>query len=678
MNHLEWARRHNPALTDISPASPLTVGNGSFAFTADVTGLQTLDRLYAGETPLCTMADWGWHRIPAPVPSGRYTLSDVRMDHFPFRGREVAYAGTRFPETAEAYDWLRQNPHKAHLARIGLRLAGNDPEPGDISGIRQVLDLSSGLLESRYLLQGTPCRVLTCCDPERDILAVRVESDLLREGLTVDLDFPYGSPEISGADWNQPARHRTGLSDGLIRRQMDDLCFLIRPEAPGARITQAGPHRIRIAAGGTCLSLTLAFGREDVPTSGGFQAVADRCAAWWQRFWNRGGMLDLSASADPRAPELERRVVLSLYLLAVNSAGRMPPAETGLTCNSWYGKAHLEMHFWHMAWAPLWGHADLLARALPWYHAHLPQARENAARNGFRGARWPKMVGDDAGDSPSSIAVYLVWQQPHILILLDMLLRAARQERPEAVPALLREHWPLVRETADFMADFPVPDASGIFHLEPPMIPVQERYAPGTVRDPAFETAYWKFGLEAAVRWAHALGEEPSPAWKETAARMAPPPSAEGRYIAHAGAPDTFSRYLDDHPSMLQCFGLLPGRDLDPARMAATLDAVLEKWDYSGLWGWDFAVLAMTALRLGWPETALDQLLCPTPKNTYVASGHNRQASRADLPLYLPGNGSLLLACAMMAAGWDGADRPAPGFGVPGWQAAREGILPWY
>ena len=37
-----------------------------------------------------------------------------------------------------------------------------------------------------------------------------------------------------------------------------------------------------------------------------------------------------------------------------------------------------------------------------------------------------------------------------------------------------------------------------------------------------------------------------------------------------------------------------------------------------------------------------------TPKNTWLANGHNWQ--RANLPLYLPGNGGLLLAVAHIAA----------------------------
>ena len=371
--------------------------------------------------------------------------------------------------------------------------------------------------------------------------------------------------------------------------------------------------------------------------------------------------------------ELERRMVLSLYLLTVNSSGHMPPAETGLTCNSWYGKAHLEMHFWHMAWAPLWGHSELLLRCLPWYHAHLPEARDNAARNGYRGARWPKMVADDALDSPSTIAVLLVWQQPHIIVMLELLRRAMREESPAAVPDFLRAQWPLIRETADFMADYAVRDEEGVYHLEPPVIPVQERYAPQDTRDPSFEVAYWRFGLELGIAWAEEMGLTPDERWLDVCRNMACPPMHGGLYTAHANRPDTFDTMAEDHPSMLQCLGVLPGEDLDPAAMARTLDTVLDKWDFGALWGWDFAVMAMTALRLGNPRLALETLMCVTNKNTYVASGNNRQISRKDLPLYLPGNGSLLLAAALMAAG------DCPGFRAEdGWQAAAEGLHPYF
>lgn len=64
--------------------------------------------------------------------------------------------------------------------------------------------------------------------------------------------------------------------------------------------------------------------------------------------------------------------------------------------------------------------------------------------------------------------------------------------------------------------------------------------------------------------------------------------------------------------------------------------------------GLGFSVIAMAADKLGLKREALSQLLIESPKNEYVVSGNNRQNSRKDLPLYLPGNGSLLIAVAKM------------------------------
>jgi hypothetical protein len=82
-------------------------------------------------------------------------------------------------------------------------------------------------------------------------------------------------------------------------------------------------------------------------------------------------------------------------------------------------------------------------------------------------------------------------------------------------------------------------------------------------------------------------------------------------------------------------------------------------WNWSNVWGWDFPLMAMTAARLGRAD-AVDLLLMDTEKNRYLANGHNFQA--APLPLYLPGNGGLLYAVALMACGWDASSGAAPGF----------------
>src|SRR2546423_13449296 len=58
-------KRHDPVMRAIDPLAPLSLGNGEFAFTADVTGLQTFPHVYEAAMPLCTMSQWGWHTSPA-------------------------------------------------------------------------------------------------------------------------------------------------------------------------------------------------------------------------------------------------------------------------------------------------------------------------------------------------------------------------------------------------------------------------------------------------------------------------------------------------------------------------------------------------------------------------------------------------------------------------------------
>ena len=135
-------------------------------------------------------------------------------------------------------------------------------------------------------------------------------------------------------------------------------------------------------------------------------------------------MLDVSGSPDIRAEELERRIILSMYLSFVQCTAGLLPQETGLTCNSWYGKFHLEMHPIHSAWLALYGRGDLLERSLEYYFTILEKAKENAARNGFSGARWPKMTDLEGENSPSPIAPLLIWQQPHIIYMVDILRRS--------------------------------------------------------------------------------------------------------------------------------------------------------------------------------------------------------------------------------------------------------------
>lgn len=122
--------------------------------------------------------------------------------------------------------------------------------------------------------------------------------------------------------------------------------------------------------------------------------------------------------------------------------------------------------------------------------------------------------------------------------------------------------------------------------------------------------------------------------------------------------------------------GCCGGDDLDRETVKRTLEKVLDVWDFDTAWGWDFAVMAMSAARLGMRDAAIDLLLKPTQKNEYVRNGHNKQGYRKDLPVYLPGNGSFLYALAVMAAG---CGKSGGNSGFPKeWNVQTEGIKEVY
>ena len=672
--------RHDVQLTRFDPESPLSVGNGEFAFTVDVTGLQTFADAFEDTIPLATLSQWAWHT--APNPNG-WHIDRFERRPFPSHGRTVQYVdipGERTPEI----NWLRANPHRLHLGRLGFRLTKRDGTaavPSDLSEIAQALDLWNGAISSRFRFDDTSVSVETMSHPTLDAIAVRVRSPLLRTGrLAVEFRFPYGTGQTTAADWTKPQAHRTTLTrpspgEARFARSLDaDEYHVAAAWSPSGTLAADGPHTYVLSAGSATDTLELVVGFFPAPPEARlpvFDAAAAATRAHWNRFWSTGGAIDLSGSADPRWRELERRIVLSQYLTAIQCAGRFPPQESGLTFNSWEGKFHLEMHWWHAAQFALWGRLPLLERSLPYYDAILPKARATAARQGYAGARWPKMTSPAGDESPSSVGPFLIWQQPHPIFFAELVYR----EKPTR--ETLERFRAVVTASADFMASFASEEAAGTrLSLGPPLQCAQETYPKDRTVNCTYELAYWKWGLEAGQTWHERLGLARVPEWDRALARLARPAVADGKYLFAETAPDTYSnpRWATDHPSVVAALGVLPGRGIDRDVMDHTLSWIWEHWDWPTTWGWDYPMLAMTAARLDRPNLAIDALLLDTPKNTFRANGHNHQ--RPGLTIYLPGNGALLYATAMMAAGWDGApDRPAPGFPTDGrWAVRWEGL----
>jgi len=371
--------RHSPAFHILDQSSPLSIGNGEFAFTADVTGLQTFPREYESSMPLCTMSNWGWHTTPLP---GGLDPKQFRLTSYDTHGRTVGYA-TSSEGQRELYDWLRENPHRLHLGQIGLRMLrsdGREAQAADVNGINQKLDLWTGLLTSHFQFQGQPVLVQTSVHPQIDLLAVRIYSPLIGEArLSVHLAFPYGSREMNAADWSKPERHRSTIiaqsrnSAQLSRKFETDEYYAFISWNDKASLKSDKNHEFLLTPDSSQqhLEFVIAFAPENkISTSANLPNVAATFAAsakHWAGFWNEGGAVELSDSRDQRAPELERRIVLSQYLTAIQCSGSMPPQETGLTCNSWYGKFHLEMNWWHASHFALWHQLPLLEKSLAWY-----------------------------------------------------------------------------------------------------------------------------------------------------------------------------------------------------------------------------------------------------------------------------------------------------------------------
>lgn len=697
INRLDIIASFNPHLTDINPQSPLSVGNGRFCYTADITGMQTLYEEYSAETPLCTMAEWGWHTKKADNEKGFYTLDDVRMTPYNYCKRTVTYPRVKYEGNEAAYDWVRQNPHKFNLAKIGLYFHNEPIQADSIYCINQTLDITTGILKSIFRLNvnrhnnastlnnitadnintnaisDNLVTVYTVCDDNSDTVAFHISSGLLQCGLSINIAFPYASCDMTGSDWNNTNGHSDFFNASHIHRQIDDTAYYVNFNINGtdtsqhtannsiitsdsnvtinkcnnsaaATIKSNGIHSYNITTTDDELNMSVNFNKS-IHTPATYDTIAGNSRHFWHNYWTTGKFLN----SDNK--ELMRRVILSQYLLVINDSGYIPPAETGLTCNSWYGKAHLEMHYWHMAWAPLWGHPELLTRSFDWYIDILDEAKKNASRNGYKGARWTKMVSYTGSDCPSKIAPLLVWQQPHIINMLQIVIDNNTSDDFD-VTAYMSKYWILVKETAVFIADYLVYDpVYDIYNIEAPVIPVQERHLPEDTRNPIFELAYFRYGLLIAAKWAYKLGfTDEASQWHNIAMHIAPLPINDDVYIAHSNCPDTFTNKAIDHPLMLQIYGMLDNYGaediVDKDIYRNTLMKVIDMWDYSTLWGWDFAVIAMASHKLGLDDIALEQLLINSPKNDYVESGNNRQNSRKDLPLYLPGNGSLLLAAA--------------------------------
>ena len=704
INRRSVVNRNNPVITEANPLASLSVGNGHFVTTVDVTGLQSYSPDYKNGVPLNSMSDWGWHSFKNTKqlqPSESEKEFDYGHGH-----QEVYAVEYKKPEDGrhkDATEYYRVNPHRLNLGTIGLLLLdskGQKIKIDQLSDIHQELKLLDGEIESSFKADGEAVKVTTGVYPDKDVLYSRIKSNLLKEQrATVDIYFSYptGKHADDANDWNQPEKHQSKIiaqteNSALIERTLDATTYYVLLQWEGqANIAQLDRHYFALSTTSNVLSFSATYSEQKPEiVSYKYDQYHTQTVRHWNRWWNEGAIVDFSACTDARAKELERRVVLSQYLTQINCANNMPPQESGLTYNTWFGRPHLEMTWWHAVDFALWNRPEVIAQMLKWYNqTAYPIAKKIAERQGFKGVRWMKMTDPWGGEAPSNTGSFLIWQQPHYIYLAEEMYRA----NPTA--QTLIEYSEQVEATAEFMADFATYDAKNDRYILKGATAMQECMTKDISYNQPFELAYWRYGLTVAQKWRERMGRPHIAKWDEIIQKLSPLPEVNGIYTAGipigehtaleafdpfdatSGSVQTFAdKCRNDHPAVLGACGLLPYTSLyNKEKMKNTLDWVMQNWNWATTWGWDYGMIAMTAARLGDTETALKALLIDTQKNTYLPNGHNFQTPDR-LRIYLPGNGALLTAIAMMCAGWDGCpDLQNPGFPKNGkWNVRWEGL----
>ncbi|KEY73776.1 hypothetical protein S7711_03084 [Stachybotrys chartarum IBT 7711] len=711
--------------------TPLMVGNGDFAYSVDNTGMQSF-------LPYNTMSSWGWHFDALPTNGEK--LQDYKGLPLLTHNRTVHYP-IPDPALPSISQYLIANPNRINLGRIGLKLHGATLTNASISHPRQVLDPWSGTITSEFTLRGVPVKVVTQADFDTDAVVFAIESELVRDGgLQVELDFPYPpihtAPykyEVFAGSYNFPNNHTTiGYTNRQVRgaahiyHELQETKYFVNLRWPPSRplsFTKDEPrnstskfrHRYTLSAANrrsSTLTFTAHFSPERT-TAALPSVIQKRNPAAWHDYWNDGGFIDLTASPNEKADELQRRIILSQYHVRVNSAAsreKVPPQESGLMNNGWWGKFHMEMVIWHMGHWYTFGKNHFADSVFPVvYEKLLPTSLERAADMGWKGARsahlnaiknnthMAQMAKDDRSghrgersrphQCPPPMAAGKPYRptdlvasthkcvQPHPMLLASL----AYQANP--THDTLQRWDRVITETANYMASYAWKnESSGLYDLGPPSYGVTENTPPYETLNLAYEISYWRYGLDVAISWKTRLGQPVPASWTTVAPLLAKPPQIDGLYAAYEGLNATWwddPALTGDPRSLNMLKGFLPDTPaVDDLVAQKTADKIAEVWTDDRIRGWGRPILAINSARVGRPDRAVYHLTAYDYWKFDDAGYAIRGGDGGTPPPFMPGNAGLLYAVSYMAAGWNGSQGEAPGFPDDGtWIVKHEGLV---
>lgn len=583
--------KYNLKFNHIDSKNPVTIGNGDFAITLDQTGTQSLYEIYK-DIPLSTMSNKNWFYKdkkdikPSYVDGKAYMLFNLDND--------------------PNYQTNRQYPFKYSFMQILLYDNDKLIDINNIKDVEQELDLYKGIVTSSFNYKEKNNKTTSFIYQDHDEFNFKLQSD----NLNLALKFNYPSYTKNG--YRQDILPNVLVKEDRITLLYDDKNSL------SFKLKSSSKYQI--------VENTLIFDDNNVSFSLALDEIKE--GKFLDEFWkcDNGIIIDNE--------ELVKKMVLSKYLLHVNSTGIYPPQESGLTYNCWNSKFHLEMHLIHSLWNIYNNHVDDLVKSFDYYLSIMPSSLKRASLNGYKGLRFPKMTGPDGEDSPSNIGPLLIWQAPHILFMLQEIYYLYNKEN------IIKKYESLISGTIDFMISFlTLKDLK--YQMLDPLLEACESIPLDRCQNPSFELEYWRYTLERQPKIDTVLYGHQRYDYLDIASKISTPKEDDGIYLKTYGVIDKYDLYKD-HPTEGFLMSFFKSKIVDKEKMVKTIDYILKNMDLSSYWGWDFPFLGLSLLNCGEIEKSIEVTQLNTINNQYLYNGYNT-SPRDDLKAYLPGNGAFLI-----------------------------------
>lgn len=583
--------KYNLKFNHIDSKNPVTIGNGDFAITLDQTGTQSLYEIYK-DIPLSTMSNKNWFYKdkkdikPSYVDGKAYMLFNLDND--------------------PNYQINRQYPFKYSFMQILLYDNDKLIDINNIKDVKQELDLYKGIVTSSFNYKEKINKTISFIYQDHDEFNFKLQSD----NLNLALKFNYPSYTKNG--------YRLDILPNVLVKE--DRMTLLYDDKNSLSFKLKSSSKYQIVEN------TLIFDDNNVSFSLALDEIKE--GKLLDEFWkcDNGIIIDNE--------ELVKKMVLSKYLLHVNSTGIYPPQESGLTYNCWNSKFHLEMHLIHSLWNIYNNHVGDLVKSFDYYLSIMPSSLKRASLNGYNGLRFPKMTGPDGEDSPSNIGPLLIWQAPHILFMLQEIYYLYNKEN------IIKKYEPLISGTIDFMISFLTLKDSKYQMLDP-LLEACESIPLDRCQNPSFELEYWRYTLERQPKIDTVLYGHQRYDYLDITSKIITPKEDDGIYLKTYGVIDKYDLYKD-HPTEGFLMSFFKSKIVDKEKMVKTIDYILKNMDLSSYWGWDFPFLGLSLLNCGEIEKSIEVTQLNTINNQYLYNGYNT-SPRDDLKAYLPGNGAFLI-----------------------------------